>query len=122
MARVRSVGVTKVSGNMQSSNVCRVPDFPHTNPSTLAVFSGSPTSQTPIDHEHLMEVLQACTDESHIALQVLRLDEDLNLSKLAKMYAMALEVSQGRYTLCGAPSLSCVFLRLAQVLMADGHV
>lgn len=43
-----------------------------------------------------MDVLYACTDESHIALQVLRLNEDLDLNTVAKMYAMALEVSRGK--------------------------
>lgn len=48
--------------------------------------------QTPIEHGHLMDVLYACTDESHIALRVLHLNEELDLNTVAKMYAMALEV------------------------------
>eukprot|EP00903_Cladosiphon_okamuranus_P009597 g9136.t1 len=44
--------------------------------------------QTPIEHGHLMDVLYACTNESHIALQVLRLNDDPD----HKMYARALEV------------------------------
>lgn len=43
-----------------------------------------------------MDVLYACTDESHVALQVLRLNEELDLNTAAKMYSMALEVSQGK--------------------------
>lgn len=40
-----------------------------------------------------MDVLYACTDESRIALKVLRLNEELDLNTVAKMYTMALEVS-----------------------------
>lgn len=39
---------------------------------------------------HLEDVLNACTDESHIALQVLRLNEELD----PKIYVMALEVGK----------------------------
>eukprot|EP00752_Nemacystus_decipiens_P010169 g9062.t1 len=48
--------------------------------------------QTPVEAGHLFEVLHACTDETHIALQVLRLNEALDMRTMAKMYAMALEV------------------------------
>lgn len=53
--------------------------------------------QVPIEHWHLMDVMYACTDESHIALEVLRVNEELDLKTAAKMYAMALEVRA-----CGA--------------------
>ncbi|CAN0230848.1 unnamed protein product, partial [Ectocarpus sp. 8 AP-2014] len=46
----------------------------------------------PIEHVHLMDVLYACTDQCDIALQVLRLNEELGLDAVPKMYAMALEV------------------------------
>ncbi|CAM9671460.1 unnamed protein product [Pylaiella littoralis] len=48
--------------------------------------------QVPIEHWHLMDVMYACTDESHIALEVLRVNEELDLKTAAKMYATALEV------------------------------
>ncbi|CBJ27793.1 pentatricopeptide repeat-containing protein, putative [Ectocarpus siliculosus] len=46
----------------------------------------------PIEHVHLMDVLYACTDQCDIALEVLRLNEELGLDAVPKMYAMALEV------------------------------
>ncbi|CAM9180861.1 unnamed protein product [Ectocarpus sp. 4 AP-2014] len=46
----------------------------------------------PIEHVHLMDVLYACTDQCDIALEVLRLNEELGLDADPKMYAMALEV------------------------------
>lgn len=39
-----------------------------------------------------MDVLYACTDQCDIALDVLRLNEELGLDAAPKMYAMALEV------------------------------
>lgn len=39
-----------------------------------------------------MDVLYACTDQSQIALEVIRVNEALDLNTEAKMYTMALEV------------------------------
>lgn len=64
--------------------------------------------QVPIEFWHLLDVLHACTDQSHIALEVLRLNEELDSTGLmttdlkstdkmylmAKMYTMALEASE----------------------------
>lgn len=59
-----------------------------------------------------MDVLYACTDESQIALEVLRVNEELDLKTAAKMYAMALEVriiySSIRFD---SPSLHALFFR-----------
>lgn len=49
--------------------------------------------QVEIEQSHLLDVLTACTDETAIALQALRLNEELDLYVSAKMYAKALEVS-----------------------------
>lgn len=48
--------------------------------------------QVKIEQGHLMDVLSACTDEAHIALEVIRLNEELDLKIASKMYAKALEV------------------------------
>lgn len=48
--------------------------------------------QVQIEQGHLMDALAACTDEAHIALGVLRLNEELDLKIASKMYAKALEV------------------------------
>lgn len=50
--------------------------------------------QVPIEHWHLMDVLYACTDQSQIALEVIRVNEELDLKTAAKMYAVALEVRE----------------------------
>lgn len=50
--------------------------------------------QVQMDHSHLMDVLLACTNETDIALQTLRLNEELDLYAASKMYAKALEVSR----------------------------
>lgn len=57
-----------------------------------------------------MDVLYACTDQCDIALEVLRLNEELGLDAVPKMYAMALEVTP-------ETGLSCLF----QVLAAHGR-
>lgn len=71
-------------------------DFAHHKPMRRVPCFFMRHHQTPIEHGHLMDVLYACTDESHIALQVLRLNEELDLNTVVKMYAMALEVSRGK--------------------------
>lgn len=48
--------------------------------------------QVTIEQGHLMDALAACTDQAHIALKVLRLNEELDLKIASKMYAKALEV------------------------------
>ena len=48
--------------------------------------------QVKIEQGHLMDALGACTDQVHIALEVLRLNEELDLKIASKMYAKALEV------------------------------
>lgn len=66
--------------------------------------------QVPIEFWHLLDVLHACTDQSHIALEILRLNEELDSTTtglmttdlkstdkmylMAKMYTMALEASE----------------------------
>ena len=49
-------------------------------------------AQVKIEQGHLQDALRACTDQSHIALEVLRLNEELDLKVASKMYARALEV------------------------------
>lgn len=45
-----------------------------------------------IEHQHLRDVLAACTTQTDIALRVLRLNTDLNLHVASQMYAKGLEV------------------------------
>ena len=49
-----------------------------------------------IEHEHLMEVLAACTTQTDIALRVLRLNTELDLHVALQMYTKGLEVGYGK--------------------------
>lgn len=48
--------------------------------------------QVEIEHQHLRDVLAACTTQTDIALRVLRLNTDLNLHVASQMYGKGLEV------------------------------
>ena len=58
----------------------------------LVRMHGSYDIQVKIEQGHLMDALGACTDEAPFALDVIRLNEELDLKIAFKMYAKALEV------------------------------
>lgn len=81
----------RVAAELQSTNR-KTAKFSRNNLTCRFVCRAFFSRQIPVEHAHLMDVLYACTDQSSIALKVIRLSEELDLNTVAKMYTMALEV------------------------------